>query len=129
MQDGAKKNSVCRDGAMRIDDLSTRQVANALVVFAAAIPFGPDAVKAALMTAAAESSFRRYANDGSYADEEHEQIWRCYGIRYGGPGLSLDQCRVVYRAHMAQSLTFTHDAVAGSALTTKDSVGHYQQRE
>jgi hypothetical protein len=114
---------------MDIRDLTTRQIANALVIFAAAIPFGRDAVKAALMTAAAESSFKRYANDGTYNDEGHEQIWRWYGTKHGGPGLTLDQCRTIYKVHMVQSLTYTHDAVAGSALTTKDSIGHYQQRE
>lgn len=114
---------------MDISDLTTRQIANALVIFAAAMPFGRDAVKAALMTAAAESSFKRYANDGTYNDDQHEVIWRWYGNKYGGPGLTLEQCQVIYRTHMVQSLTFIHDAVAGSALTTKDSVGHYQQRE
>lgn len=114
---------------MDLQDLSSRQVANALVIFAAAMPYGGDAVKAALMTAAAESSFKRYANDGSYADEQHEQIWRWYGNQYGRVGLSLEDCRKVYQAHMSESLLYPHDAVAGSAKTTKDSVGHFQQRE
>ena len=40
---------------MDISDLNTRQVANALVIFAAAVPFGVEAVAAALMAAGAES--------------------------------------------------------------------------
>lgn len=115
---------------MDIRDLTVRQIANALVIFAAAIPFGADAVKAALMTSAAESSYLRYANDGSYNDKDHEAIWRWYGDHFGGQrNLPLAECQRVYSAHLRQSLTFTHDAVAGSALTTKDSLGHYQQRE
>ena len=117
---------------MRLADLSARQRANARVIFDAAVPFeqdAPGAVKAALMAAADESSFLRYANDGSYALDQAASIWRWYARTYGKdyPVLSTD--RDIYRAHMRESLGFPYDKVAGSALTTKDSVGHFQQRE
>jgi hypothetical protein len=98
---------------MDISDLSTRQIANALVIFAAALPFGGDAAKAALMTAAAESSFKRYANNG---DSTRPEVWAAYGGRQN------------FRDVIRQSLTFPHDAEAGAAWTTADSLGLFQQR-
>lgn len=92
---------------MDISDLSTRQVANALIIFGAAVPFGADAVKGALMAAAAESSFMRYANDGSTTRADVAVKWRQLA---------------------ATSMNYPHDAVAGSAWTTADSVGLFQQR-
>jgi hypothetical protein len=98
---------------MDISDLSTRQIANALVIFAAALPFGADAVKGALMTAAAESSFLRYANNG---ESTRPEVWAAYGGRAN------------FRDVIRESLTFPHDAEAGAAWTTADSVGLFQQR-
>jgi hypothetical protein len=98
---------------MDISDLSTRQIANALVIFAAALPFGGEAAKAALMTAAAESSFKRYANNG---DSQRPEVWKAYGGQRN------------FRDVIRQSLTFPHDAEAGAAWTTADSLGLFQQR-
>jgi hypothetical protein len=98
---------------MDIRDLSTRQIANALIIFAAALPFGGDAAKAALMTAAAESSFMRYANNG---DSQRPEVWKAYGGQKN------------FRDVIRQSLTFPHDAEAGAAWTTADSLGLFQQR-
>ncbi len=101
---------------MRLSDLSARQIARAEVIYRAALPWGADAAKAALMTAAAESSFLLYANDGSTRRSDVSQYWR-------------DIAR--------QSLAYEHDAVApaqpagtppGTWDTTADSVGHFQQR-
>ena len=101
---------------MRLSDLSARQIARAEVIYRAALPWGADATKAALMTAAAESSFLLYANDGSTKRWDVAPAWR-------------DIAR--------QSLGFDHDAVApkipastpaGTWDTTADSVGHFQQR-
>jgi hypothetical protein len=98
---------------MDISDLNTRQVANALVIFAAALPFGVEAVAAALMAAGAESSYLRYANNG---DSTRPEVWQAYGGR--------QNFRDVIRA----SLLFPHDAEAGAAWTTADSIGLFQQR-
>lgn len=98
---------------MDISDLSTRQIANALIIFAAALPFGGDAAKAALMTAAAESSFKRYANNG---ESTRPEVWAAYGGREK------------FRVEIRKSLTFPHDAEAGAAWTTADSLGLFQQR-
>lgn len=96
--------------------MSARQIARAEVIYRAALPWGADAVKAALMTAAAESSFLLYANDGSTKRADVSQYWR-------------DVAR--------QSMAFEHDAVApalpastrpGTWDTTADSVGIFQQR-
>lgn len=100
---------------MRLSDLSPRQIARAEVIYRAARPFGADATKAALMTAAAESSFLLYANDGSTKRADVPAYWRTVA---------------------AQSMAFDHDAVApraqgkpaGTWDTTADSVGHFQQR-
>lgn len=100
---------------MKLSELSARQIARAEVIYRAALPFGRDAVKAALMTAAAESSFLLYANDGSTKRTDVPQKWRDLA---------------------ATSLQFEHDAVAPKAQgkpagtwdTTADSVGHFQQR-
>lgn len=101
---------------MKLSDLSTRQIDRARVIFYAALPFGADAVAAALMTAAAESSFLLYANDGTTK-------------RSDVPA----QARQVAR----ESLSYEYDRVApnlpastpaGTWDTTADSVGHFQQR-
>jgi hypothetical protein len=100
---------------MRLADLSARQIERAEVIYRAALPFGAEAVKAALMTAAAESSFLLYANDGSTQRADVPAYWRTVA---------------------AQSMRFDHDAVApraqgkpaGTWDTTADSVGHFQQR-
>jgi hypothetical protein len=98
---------------MEFSDLNTRQVANALVIFAAALPFGVEAAAAALMAAGAESSYKRYANDG---ESTRPEVWAAYGGRQN------------FRDVIRQSLLFPHDAVAGAAWTTADSVGLFQQR-
>src|SRR5690242_15442483 len=92
---------------MEMSDLSSRQLSNAFEVYKAASPYGVTAAKAALMCAAAESSFLRYANDGSTTRDDVPYRWRTVA---------------------ALSLLFPHDAVAGSAWTTADSVGMFQQR-
>lgn len=100
---------------MRLADLSAKQIARAKAIYEAAQPFGADAAKAALMTAAAESSFLLYANDGSTKRTDVSAYWRSIA---------------------AGSLKFEHDAVApraqskpaGTWDTTADSVGHFQQR-
>lgn len=101
---------------MKLSDLSARQIARAEVIYRAALPWGADAVQAALMTAAAESSLLLYANDGTTKRSDVPQ-----------------SARNVAR----QSLGFDHDLVApqveswrpdGYWDTTADSVGHFQQR-
>ena len=101
---------------MRLSDLSPRQITRAEAIYRAALPWGADAVKAALMTAGAESSYLLYANDGTTKRSDVSQYWR-------------DVAR--------QSMAFEHDAVApaqpastkpGTWDTTADSVGHFQQR-
>jgi hypothetical protein len=87
--------------------LAEKQFANALVIYRTAIPYGRDAALGALMTAIAESSLLVYANDGSTKRVDVPQKWRDVAAR---------------------SMSFPHDAVAGSAWTTADSVGLYQQR-
>jgi hypothetical protein len=98
---------------VNISDLTTRQIANALVIFAAAMPYGKDAARAALMTAAAESSFKRFANNGA---SERPEVWAAYGSRAN------------FRDVVRQSLAYPHDAEAGADWTTADSVGLFQQR-
>lgn len=90
-----------------INDLKARQLINAQAVYRAALPFGRDAVMAALMTAGAESSYLIYANNGQSTRTD----------------VSAAAKRVA-----AVSMTFDHDAVAGEAWTTADSVGLFQQR-
>jgi hypothetical protein len=101
---------------MDISDLTSKQIARAQVIYTAALPFGADAVKAALMTVADESSFLLYANDGTTKRSDVAQKWR-------------DLART--------SLDYDHDAVAprqppgtpeGTWDTTADSIGHFQQR-
>lgn len=101
---------------MKLSDLSARQIARAEVIYRTAVLWGSDAALAALMTAAAESSFLLYANDGSTRRSDVSQYWR--DIARG-------------------SLAFEHDAVApalpastrpGAWDTTADSLGHFQQR-
>jgi len=90
-----------------IGDFSARQLENAKIILAAALPFGTEAAVASLMAAAAESSFLRYANNGRTTRPDVEQKWRDLA---------------------ALSLQFEHDAVAGEADTTADSIGCFQQR-
>ena len=92
---------------MELTDLSAAQLANALAVYRAGVPFGPDAVMAALMAAATESSFLTFANNGLTDREDVPRRWRTIA---------------------ALSMQFPHDAVAGEAWTTADSVGLFQQR-
>src|SRR5664279_2090591 len=90
-----------------IYDLTARQVVNAELIYDAARPYGRDAVMAALMTAGDESSWLRYANNGNSTRTDVPQ-W--------------------VKDLAATSLHYEHDAVAGEAWTTADSVGLYQQR-
>ena len=101
---------------MRLSDLSAQQISRARAIYEAAKPYGGAVVKAALMTAAAESSFWLYANDGSTKRSDVPQKWR-------------DIAR--------DSLIYPYDRVApklpastpdGTWDTTADSVGHFQQR-
>ena len=92
---------------MDITDLTATQLATAGQVYRAAIMFGEEAAMAALMAAAAESSYLRYANDGSTTRADVPPRWRVVA---------------------ALSLRFPHDAVAGHEWTTADSVGLFQQR-
>lgn len=70
-----------------------------------------------LTTANAESTFQRYGNDGTYAGLQKESVWGWYGGQEA------------YRKHLRISMTENPDAMGGSAETTKDSIGLYQQRE
>src|SRR5690348_8817111 len=99
---------------MKLSDLAPKQIARAEVIYRAALPFGSVAAKAALMTAAAESSFWLYANDGSTKRADVPQ-----------------RARDVAR----ESLSYEYDRVApklpastpaGTWDTTADSVGHFQ---
>lgn len=92
---------------MDIADLTAIQLVNALQVYRAAREFGESAATAALMCAGAESSYLRYANDGSTTRDDVPARWR---------------------AIAALSLRLPHDAVAGRDWTTADSVGLFQQR-
>ena len=92
---------------MELSDLSATQIANALAVYRAAIPYGPEAAEAALMAAGAESSYLLYANNG---------------------GTTRDDVPAKWRALAALSMQLPHDAAAGQAWTTADSVGLFQQR-
>lgn len=101
---------------MKLSDLSPKQIDRARAIFDAAAPFGAEAVAAALMTAAAESSFWLFANDGTTK-------------RADVPARAREVAR--------ESLNFEHDRVApqlpastpaGTWDTTADSVGHFQQR-
>ena len=92
---------------MELTDLSAAQRANALAIYRAAVPFGQDAVMAALMAAATESSFLTFANNGLTERDDVPPKWRTIA---------------------ALSMRFPHDAVAGQAWTTADSVGLFQQR-
>lgn len=90
-----------------IGDLSAQQLANARVIFDTAIEFGIEAAKAALMTAGAESSWLRYANNGKSTRADVPVKWRLLA---------------------AVSMGFEHDAEAGESWTTADSVWWFQQR-
>jgi hypothetical protein len=90
-----------------ISQLTKTQLFNAAMIIEAALPFGQEAAVAALMTAGAESSWLRYANNGNTTRDDVPVKWR----------------RVA-----AESMKYPHDAVAGEAWTTADSVGLYQQR-
>lgn len=101
---------------MKLADLTAKQITRARAIFDAATPFGADAVAAALMTAAAESSFWLYANDGTTK-------------RTDVPARAREVAR--------ESLAYEYDRVApnqppetpaGTWDTTADSVGHFQQR-
>lgn len=101
---------------MKLSELSLKQIQRARVIFNAAAPFGADAVAGALMTAAAESSYKLYANDGTTK-------------RVDVP--------VSIKIKVRESLQYDHDAVApqveawrpvGYWDTTADSMGHFQQR-
>lgn len=101
---------------MRLSDLGPKQIDRARAIFDAAAPFGAEAVAGALMTAAAESSYWLFANDGSTR-------------RADVPARAREVAR--------ESLAFEHDRVApqlpagtpaGTWDTTADSVGHFQQR-
>jgi hypothetical protein len=92
---------------LTVQKLTARQQSNAESIIAAALPYGTEAVLAALIAAGAESSWLRYANDGSSTRTD----------------VSLRARQIA-----ATSLAYDHDAVAGSAWTTADSVGLYQQR-
>ena len=90
-----------------ISELSIRQLFNAHAVYTAALPYGLEATKAALMTVGDESSWLMYANDGSTTRSDVPQKWRDLA---------------------ATSLNYPHDAVAGSDFTSADSIGLFQQR-
>lgn len=101
---------------MDLSQLSATQITRAGVIARTALPYGLDAVKAALMTAADESSFRIVANDGTTKRADVS-----------------DAARAVAR----QSLQFPRDAVApqvpaskpaGTWDTVADSIGLFQQR-
>lgn len=101
---------------VNLSDLSAQQISRARVIYEAAKPYGGVVVKAALMTAADESSFLLYANDGTTKRSDVAQKWR-------------DLART--------SLNYEHDRVAprqpanvpeGTWDTTADSCGHFQQR-
>lgn len=101
---------------MDIGQLSPKQIARADVIYRAAIPWGEIAAKAALMTAAAESSFLLYANDGTTKRSDVSAFWRTLA---------------------RTSMQYEHDRVAprqpdsvpwGTWDTTADSCGHFQQR-
>lgn len=106
--------------ATDISQLSAKQLQRARRVFEVAGEFltaDPDVVLGALTTVNDESTFRVYANDGSYAGAERASVWGWYGGQ------------AAYRSHMQLSLNYDSDAVAGSAETTKDSVNLTQFRE
>ena len=88
-------------------DWSAQQIANARVIYDTAKPYGLEATQAALMAAMDESSLLRYANNGK-------------NTRTDVPQWAKDLA--------ALSMQFPHDAVAGEAWTTADSIGPYQQR-
>lgn len=92
---------------MKADELSPRQLANAGLIFEAALPYGVESAQAALMAAGAESSWLRYANNGLTTRDDVPMQWRILA---------------------ATSMQWPYDAVAGEAWTTADSVGLFQQR-
>ena len=92
---------------MDISELSLWQLTNARMVYDAAKPFGRDAVMGALMTSGDEASWLRYANNGKTTRSDVPQRWRNLA---------------------SLSMQFPHDAEAGEAWTTADSVGMFQQR-
>lgn len=92
---------------VQIYDLTAKQLANAQIIYDTAKPFGRDAVMGALMTAGDESSWLIYANNGMSARGDVPQSAKRLA---------------------ATSQQYPHDAVAGEAWTTADSVGLFQQR-
>lgn len=92
---------------MTAPGVTARQLSNARAIVTAALPFGREPAVAAVMTAIAESSLLRYANNGKTTRTDVPLKWR---------------------ALAALSQDFPHDAVAGEAWTTADSIGMYQQR-
>jgi hypothetical protein len=98
---------------MELKDLNTKQVNNAEKIFLAALPFGAEAVTAALMAAAAESSYLVYANNG---ESRRPEVWAAYGNRAN------------FQKFIRKSIEFPHDAEAGEKWTTADSLGLFQQR-
>lgn len=90
-----------------IGSLSDRQLTNAQTIYRAALPYGRDAVKAALMAAGDESSYLRYQNNGKTTRVDVPQKWRDLA---------------------AISMQFPGDAIAGEEWTTADSIGLFQQR-
>lgn len=91
----------------RLSDLDTLQRTRAKQVTEAAMPYGREAAKAALMCAFEEASYRVFANNGRTTRADVPAKWRSLA---------------------ALSQEFPHDAVAGEAWTTADSIGLYQQR-
>lgn len=108
--------------ATDISQLGAKQLQRAKRVIEVASEYldkDPDVVLGALTTANDESTFRLYANDGTYAGKEREAVWKWYGGQ--------DK----YKAHMRLSLNpkYGADAAAGGAETTKDSMNLTQFRE
>lgn len=99
-----------------ISELSATQLANAQAIILAAAPFGVPAMVAAAACAGDESSWLRYANDGSTRRADVPARWRNLA---------------------ALSMQCEHDAVAphqpagtpeGTWDTAADSIGLFQQR-
>jgi hypothetical protein len=114
------RGGVALMAATDISQCTPQMIARARQIFDIAVPYmprDPDVVLGVLTTANDESSLRVYGNDGTYAGEQKAVVWKWYGGQ------------AEYRAHMRLTLDNDPDAVAGSAETTKDSVGLYQQRE
>lgn len=122
--------------------LSTQQIENARTAWLAVLQVGlekrltaqqiEDMAVSQFAVQMAESSFLRYANDGSYANpDQRDSIYLWYGRTYGPDPNLRDPAKgqPYFREHMRLTLNYPYDKVAGSAQTTKDSVGGHQQRE